>query len=314
MSYKETLHWLMQGDPAIRWQVMRDLLNKPAAQWKPEQAKVATEGWGKKLLDFRDPAGTWAGGIYTPKWTSTTYTLLLLRDMGIPRNTPACHHAAAQILNGKITPETWENLDLCISGMYLALLTYFNVHNNQTENIVHQLLKQQLPDGGWNCQQRKRTVHHSSLHTTINVLDGLTDYAELHRKKNTKVAKPIAHAHEFILQHRLFKSDKTNQIIHPTFTKLAFPPRWHWDILRGLTLLRRLNIRDNRMQDAIDLLRSKRLPTGQWKLEHHFKGKEFFKLEKLNQPSRWNTLRAMRVLQWWDRPMALKLEPQSATR
>ena len=316
MAHEETIHWLMEGDPAIRWQVMRDLLDAPAAQWKREQARVATDGWGRRLLDCRgqtgDSAGMWGGGIYTPKWTSTTYTLLLLREMGIPRDTSACRQGAACILDyetrgaaKKMMREraewVWEVLDLCLPGMYLGLLAYFDVQDKRVDGMVGHLLEQQMADGGWNCKQRSHDAHHSSLHTTMNVLDGLADYAEFRGKKAAvRVAEPLARAHEFILEHRLFKSDKTGEVIHPAFTKFSFPPRWHWDVLRGLTHLRRLNVRDERLQDAIDLLRAKRSPDGRWKLENHHAGKEFFKLEKLGQPSRWNTLRALRVLRWWD--------------
>jgi len=316
MTHKETINWLMEGDPAIRWQVMRNLLGASPRQWKREQAKVATEGWGRRLLDCRDPAGMWGGGIYTPKWTSTTYTLLLLREMGMPRDNLACRESAACILSHKTRSaaatmkrerafEVWEALDLCVSGMYLALLTYFDAQDERydewIESMVGHLLKQQMPDGGWNCWQRRHNVRHSSLHTTISVLDGLADYAEFRGKRAAKrVAVAIARAHEFLLQHRLFKSDKTGEIIHPAFTKFSFPPRWHWDALRGLTHLCRMNVRDERLQDAIDLLRSKRCLDGRWKLENYHRGKEFFKLENPGQPSRWNTLRALRVLQWWD--------------
>jgi len=340
----DTINWFMEGDPAIRWQVMRDLLDASPRQWKREQAKVATEGWGRRLLDCRDPAtGMWGGGIYTPKWTSTTYTLLLLREMGMPRDNPACRESAACILDRETrvyakkmkrerAAEVWEVHDLCIVGMYLALLTYFDVrddkHDERIERIVDYLLKQQMSDGGWNCKQRSHNAHHSSLHTTISVLDGLADYAEFRGKRAAKrvagtavrVADAIARAHEFLLQHRLYKSDKTGEIIHPSFIKFSFPPRWHWDALRGLDHLRRMAItsgpitsgattcnerlrRDERLQDAIDLLRSKRTPEGRWPLENHHSGKEFFKLEKLNHPSRWNTLRALRVLRWRDRSL-----------
>jgi len=315
MAHEDPINWLIEGDPAIRWQVMRDLLGASPRQWKREQAKVATEGWGWRLSERRDPTtGMWGGGIYTPKWTSTTYTLLLLRAMGMPRDNSVCRESAACILDHETraytakmkrerASEVWEVLDLCLPGMYLGLLAYFDVrderHDERIESIVDHLLKQQMSDGGWNCKQRSHNAHHSSLHTTISVLDGLADYAEFCGKRATKrVADVIARAHEFLLQHRLFKSDKTGEVIHPAFTKFSFPPRWHWDALRGLDHLRRMNVRDERLQDAIDLLRSKQCPDGRWKLENHHSGKEFFKLEKLGQPSRWNTLRALRVLQW----------------
>lgn len=302
----EVIDWLMEGDPAIRWQVMRDIIGKPATQCRREQAKVATEGWGRQLLDRRDNGGTWGGGLYTPKWKSTNYTLLLLRDMGLPRSHPAGRESARLLLGrmkGEIFRTRIVTLDLCIVGMYLLLTAYFGVRDDRVEMLAKQAVQSQMPDGGWNCAGQRRPSHHGSLHTTINILDGLADYAEYGGKKAAALAaEPIRRAHEFILEHRLFKSDRTGKVINPAFTKFSFPPRWHWDVLRGLDYLRRVNApRDERLQDGIDLLFSKRCPDGRWKLEHHHKGEEFFRLEKPGQPSRWNTLRALRVLRWWSR-------------
>ena len=305
----DVIDWLLEGDPTIRWQTLRDILGKPAVQWKREQAKVATEGWGRQLLDCRDPAGTWGGGIYGPKWISTTYTLLLLRDMGLPQDNRIAAKGAGLLLDGDIKATRvfgdFKGLlaknDLCVTAMYMTLMCYFGVRDDRTEEIVSHLLRHQMPDGGWNCAERRHAVTHSSLHTTISVLDGLWEYSRQNgRKKCGLIAEPVHRAQEFILQHRLFQSDKTGKVIHEAFTKFSFPPRWHWDVLRGLDYFRRVNApRDKRLQDAIDLLLSKRCADGRWKLENHHKGKEFFKLEKPGQPSRWNTLRALRVLRWW---------------
>ena len=302
------IDWLMQGDPAIQWQTMRDVLGKPRAKWKPVRQRVASEGWGGRLLGVRDSAGTWGGGIYSPKWTSTTYTLLLLRDMGLPRETPAGGNGAALLADRFFGPMADEGfaqrlakLDLCIAGMCLSLLAYFGVQDSRAMPLVEQLLAQQMADGGWNCVYRRRPVRHSSLHTTMNVLDGLADYAEHCRAKAAfAVNDAIRCAHEFILDHRLFRSDKTGEVIRPEFTKFSFPPRWHWDVLRGLDHFRRMNgPRDPRLNDAIDLLRSRQSKDGCWKLQHHYGGREFFRMESPGQPSRWNTLRALRVLRWW---------------
>ncbi len=305
----DVIDWLMEGDPAIRWQTMRDILDKPQAQWKREQQRVAMEGWGKRLLELRDARGTWGGGTYTPKWTSTNYTLLLLRDMGLPRDDPN-GSAGARILAdtafGAVTSRTFvrnlDRSDLCVTGMYLSLLVYFDMHDDRVELLLEHILGQQMADGGWNCKRRLHQSHHSSLHTTINVLDGLADYAEYRGKEAAAVvAEPMRRAHEFILQHRLFRSDKTGDVIREAFTKFSFPPRWHWDVLRGLDHFQRMDSpRDERLQDAIDLVLSKRRSDGRWKLENHHRGKEFFTLEKPGQPSRWNTLRALRVCRWYE--------------
>ena len=304
----EVIDWLMQGDVSIQWQTMRDLLELPESKWRPVQRRVAKDGWGKQLLDRRDAKGTWGGGIYTPKWTSTTYTLLLLRQMGLPRKTAEAEQGARLIADNELgLPERkdferrLDNLDLCITGMDLSLLTTFAPTDGRIRAIVECLLRRQMADGGWNCASDGTTPHHSSLHTTVNVLEGLSDYAIYGGKKAAAVAADaMRRGREFILEHRLYKSDKTGEVIHPRFTQLFFPPRWHWDVLRGLDWLREVNApRDKRAADAIDLLLSKCLPDGRWNLENHHKRVEFFRMEKVGQPSRWNTLRAMRVLRWW---------------
>jgi len=304
----EVIDWLMQGDPAIQWQTMRDLLGEPQSKWKSVRQRVAKQGWGAELLARRDSAGTWGGGIYLPKWKSTNYTLLLLRDMGLTRGNRAGRCGAGLLLDeglGRIAlkdfPDQLERLDLCIKGMYLGLSVYFGARDARTQRLVEQILSEQMDDGGWNCAQQQHEVRHGSLHTTINVLEGLADYAQYRGDKaDGAVGQAMSLAQEFMLQHRLFRSDKTGQVIHEAFTKFSFPPRWHWDVLRGLDYFRRVDApRDPRLQDAIDLLLSKRCADGRWKLENHHKGMEFFCLEKSGQPSRWNTLRALRVLRWW---------------
>jgi hypothetical protein len=304
----DAIDWLMEGDPAIRWQTMRDILGAPKAQWQREQNRIAGEGWGGQLMGVRDPGGTWGGGIYVPKWTSTTYTLLLLRDMGLPRDNPAGSVGARLLLDrglGLMSSRDFAShltkLDLCITGMWLGLAVHFGLDDERIEAMARQLLDAQMNDGGWNCAGLRRQVHHSSLHTTINVLDGLADYAK-YRKGNVAdaVNGGMCRGREFLLAHRLFRSDKTGEVIRETFTKFSFPPRWHWDVLRGLDHFRRMNAPDTRLQDAIDLLLSKRCDDGRWRLENHHRGKEFFRLEAPGQPSRWNTLRALRVLRWWN--------------
>ena len=196
------IDWLMEGDPSIRWQTMRDVLGEPQAKWKAERLRVVKEGWGGQLLSLRDPGGTWGGGIYGPKWTSATYTLLLLRDMGLPRDNPAGAQGARLIVDCELGPiaagnfaARLANLDLCVVGMNLGLLTYFNARDGRAEPLVDDLLREQEADGGWNCAKRRHEVHHSSLHTTINVLEGLADYVQCRGKKAAnKVGRAVARA------------------------------------------------------------------------------------------------------------------------
>ncbi len=300
----------MQGDAAIRWQTMRDLLDAPKAKWQTERARVATTGWGARFLSYQDTDGKWGGGVYSPKWISTTYTLLQLRDLGLDNENAAAQRGTriviGEMLGKENTAQFSESLpqmDLCVTGMILALTTYFRVTDSRTDAIVQNVLEQHLRDDGWNCRiKRDRNVKHSSFHTTFNVLDGLRGYLEAgHRKHRAEILQAEQRALELVLQHKLFRSDKTNKIIHSKFTQFSYPFRWHYDAMRALDYMQRANApRDTRAQEAIDLVRTHRRPDGLWAMHDLYKAKVFFNMETPSQPSRWNTLRALRVLKWWD--------------
>jgi hypothetical protein len=312
-SRDEVIDWLMEGDPAIRWQVMRDLLNQPRLKWEAERQLVATRGWGADLLKRQDGAGTWGRGIYSPKWTSTTYTLLLLREMGLPpanaRATRACRLILDRGLAGKRTVDDLRRPPrvacTCVIGMWLALPSYFRVDDAKLESLVTHLLDQQMPDGGWNCRLRDgKGAVHSSFHTTSNVLDGVREAIDQKIGPTKKLRQAEAQAIEFMLMHRMYKSDRTGKVINDVFTKLAFPFRWHYDVLRGLDYIRSTEfIHDNRLNDAFELLLSRRRPDGLWGLGNIFHGKVFFNMETRSKPSRWNTLRALRCLKARGLPM-----------
>lgn len=319
-----TLAWLLAGDPAIRWQARRDLTDGAPGVVAREQRKVAKEGWGARLLARQDPEGTWARGLYTPKWTSTTYTMLLLRDLGLPPSHRQAKTACGLLLDngmrrdGGITYDWTESprtrlvkpgrsgakggrSETCITGMVLSILSYFRYDDDRLETIADHLLKQQMPDGGWNCR-RPYGATHASLHTTISVLEGLKLYEQYRVRKVREVRAAQHRGREFLLAHRLFRSHRTGQIIHPVFLRPAFPPRWHYDVLRALDYFQAVQApRDERLAEAVTLLRRKRRPDGRWNLEHGFsRGSVFFEMERLGKPSRWNTLRALRVLRWWE--------------
>lgn len=309
--HREAIDWLMRGDPAIRWQTMRDLLGAPAKQWQAEQRKTLTEGWGAQLLAHQDEAGTWGGGVYSPKWISTTYTLLMLRDIGIPRDcAPAQRGARIAVdgLAGRLDDPQFAqrilNQDRCLIGMALEIAVYFSVDDWRIEALVDNLLDEVMPDGAWNCRKhRKPLPHHSSFHTTFNVLDGLRDYVALYKgKRNAEALAAEQNALALLLQHRLFRSDKTGDVINDKWTLLAYPHRWHYDFMRGLSYFARVDApRDERLQDAIDLLLTKRMQDGTWPNEYKYAAKTFFNMEGVgDKPSRWNTLRALRVLKWWE--------------
>ena len=300
------IQWLLDGDPAIRWQALRDLVGAAPRTLERERRQVARAGWGARLLARQDPEGTWAGGLYTPKWVSTTYTMLLLRDFGLPAGNDQARRACPLLLDGGLQRDGGINYggkgtsETCITGMVLSILSYFEHDDDRLDLLADHLLGQQMPDGGWNCQ-RSRGATHSSVHTTISVLEGLRVY-ELHRgRKVPPLRVAQRRGREFLLVHRLFRSDRTGDIIKPIFLRFSFPPRWHYDILRALDYFRATGAaRDPRLAEAIDIVRRTRREDGRWTLQNRYRGKTYFEVERLGAPSRWNTLRALRVLEWWE--------------
>jgi len=222
------IQWLLDGDPAIRWQVLRDLAGAAEATFGRERRKVAREGWGARLLALQDPQGTWAGrpdsdaGLYTPKWISTTYTMLLLRDFGLAATNRQARKACKLLLDGGLQQDgginygTWakwtDRSETCITGMILSILSHFEYEDGRLDIIATHLLEQQMPDGGWNCQ-RPRGATHSSVHTTISVLEGLRLYEAYRRREVRKVRAAQRRGREFLLAHRLFRSHRTGEII-----------------------------------------------------------------------------------------------------
>lgn len=304
--------WLLAGDPAIRWQVLRDLVGAAERAVERERRKIARDGWGARLLARQDPEGTWAGGrsadggLYSPKWISTTYTMLMLRDFGLPPNNRQARKACAPLLEGGSQRDGGINYgwrgrsETCITGMVLSILSYFEYDDDRLDAIADHLLEQQMPDGGWNCR-RPYGATHASVHTTMSALEGLHLYERYRRRKVRAVRSAQRRGREFLLIHRLFRSHRTGKIIKPEFIHFAFPPRWHYDILRALDYFQFVDApRDRRLADAIDIVRTTRRSDGRWALQHSYKGKTYFELERLGAPSRWNTLRALRVLKWWE--------------
>jgi hypothetical protein len=190
--------------------------------------------------------------------------------------------------------------ETCITGFVLALVTELGFRLSSTERLIDYLLHEQMPDGGWNCL-RYRGATHSSFHTTINVLEGLRGYVESGGVRADQVTAAESRAREFFLKHHLYRSHRTGEVVHPNFTRFSFPPRWHHDVLRTLDYFRASNAPyDKRLQDPIELLLRKQRKDGRWVLQNRHPGKAFFEMEKVGQPSRWNTLRALRILKWWD--------------
>ena len=302
---ESTIQWLLSGDASIRWQTMRDLLDAPPEAVAEERSRVATTGWGERLLNEQDPAGTWAGGLYGPKWTSTTYTLLLLRRCGLLPRTPAALRGVelvwdgARFFGGGLTPaRSIEAPEACATSMYVALARYFGYQDDRVDAAVDWLLANQLDDGGWNCRTVRFGDSHSSFHTSISALEALAEALSV-EPANADIVAAMARGREFFLAHRLYRSHRDGSVVHPVFTKLSFPPRWHYDLLRGLDYFQLTDAPwDERFRDPLDVLRDRRREDATWPVQHKHSGKVWFNMEQTGGPSRWNTLRALRVLRW----------------
>ncbi len=306
---------LLDSDPAIRWQVMRDLTGAPRKQVAAERAGVAREGWGARLLGLQGEDGQWAGGACFPSpsiyqsvkdqgqpWISTLPTLQLLYDFGVDpssdrvrravalvRDNCRWEHAGQPFFSGEVEP--------CINGRTVALGTYFG---QDVDGIVARLIGEQLEDGGWNCEAERGSVR-SSFASTINVLEGLLVYERATGGFPESIAAR-RRGEEYLLQRKLFRRKSTGEVVNPAWLQFSFPTRWHYDVLRALEYFRSAgDVPDSRMDEAMDLLRSKRQPDGTWLLENTHPGKVHFALEDGDgRPSRWNTLRALRVLRWYE--------------
>ncbi|HZU86236.1 MAG TPA: hypothetical protein VFF78_02060 [Anaerolineaceae bacterium] len=307
MNDSPLLDWLLHGDPAIRWQVMRDLQDTPPEQVHAEREKVAQEGWGAQILARQNPDGRWAKGLYSPKWTSTTYTLLLLRSLGLPPGHPAALRGLDHLLEaanpaypGMCIWRSIKHSDICVDAMILSMLVYFQHPTPQVEKLQEHLLNHQIADFGWNCEDH-RGISHSSFHTTISVLEAFLE-CQANGRALPGLEQAAAAGREFLLEHHLFRSHRTGEVFDERMLRFSFPARWYYDVLRALDHFQAVNAPyDLRMQDALDLLNKKRLSNGRWKLENRHPGLVFFELEAIGEPSRWNTLRALRVLQAYPR-------------
>ncbi len=306
-KYQTTIDWLLEGDPSIRWQTLRDLCESPQKEIKKERLKIESEGWGKQLLDHQDDAGTWDQGLYNPKWTSTTYTLLLLRRLGINPQNVKCKRGAQILLDNGLMSDGGINYsrtkithsETCITGLVFGILSYFQITDKRMDTIFDYLVKNQMEDGGWNCRYPLKGATHASFHTTLMVLEALYEYQNSFSQKISEIEKMQTRAHEFLLQHELYKSHRTRKTVSAKMTMLSFPPRWYYTVIAALDYFQKItHERDKRFTDAIKLI-TKREKDAKWPLQAPIRGKIWFTMESSRQASRWNTLRALRILQWW---------------
>ena len=315
----DRLDWLLDSDPAIRWQVLRDLVHARHEVVAAERARIATQGWGAKLLALQGEDGQWAGGACFPAnsrnwrqeshgqpWISTLPTLQLLVDFGIDPHSDRAQNAIQAVKAGCRWEHAGESffsgeVEPCINGRVVKIGVYFG---QNMDAVVDRLLGEQLEDGGWNCETQNGSVC-SSFATTINVLEGLLAYRE------ATGGSPEADAaqrggEQYLLARGLFRRKSTREVVNSSWLQFSFPIRWHYDVLRSLDYFRSAGAPpDPRIDEAIDLLRSKQQPNGTWLLENTHPGMIHFPLEDGDGlPSRWNTLRALRVLDWYQKSAA----------
>jgi hypothetical protein len=308
------LKWLLDSDPAIRWQVMRDLTGEGGEAIAAERSRVATEGWGAQLLARQSAAGQWGGSPTgwrddLPKEDRglliTLYALTVLKDLGLD---PASKQARKMIdrVDKRVVFKRLDNrpflhgeTEPCINGRILGIGSYFKAPNDE---LAKHLLSEQLEDGGWNCEapQSRR----SSFHTTICVLEGLLDY-ELAGGKSAGVTRARKRAENYLLERRMFRSLRTGEVVNKRWLRFSFPTFWHYDVLRGLDYLRSAGIKpDSRASEALEVVIERRHQNGRWPL--NLLHPEYIPLEMetgVGSASHWNSLRALRVLRWYGSSM-----------
>jgi hypothetical protein len=273
------IDWLLEGDVSIQYQTYRDLLD---SERNDLRARIAREGWGAQFLTQRNEDGHWGQHYYQPKWTSTHYTLLDLKNLGISPDNFVIRDTIALVLetnkadDGGIHPNSATRLsDLCIDGMFLNVASYFGAEEEQLKSIVDLLIESQMADGGFNCRLNRGGAVHSSMHTTISVLEGLHEYlVNGYSYRRNDMARMVNGSCQLLLMHHLFKSDRTGEVIDKRFLMLSFPSRWRYDILRALDTFRSMGVPyDPRMQPALDVLHNKRLKNGTWPVQARIRGK-----------------------------------------
>jgi hypothetical protein len=288
----ELRRWLLEGDPAVRWRVL-GLAGASEPVVAGERARVATDGWGARLLAAQDVDGHWGGGVYSPKWTSTTYTLLRLLWLGLLPGHPAALRGCERLWEWQ---GRWRVPETCIVAILVRLNSYHGCSADRLDDLVAYLLDQQLTDGGWNCATRDDNGKHSSFHTSIQALEALEAYSMAGGAIDAGAS--VRRGRQFFLDHRLYQSHRTGAVAIRGSTRFPAFPEWHFDVLRGLEYFCDAGApRDERLRDAVAVLESARRKDGRWPTYSPYPGRQWFQLEPPG-PSRWNTARALVVLSW----------------
>jgi hypothetical protein len=297
------IDWLLDGDPSIRWQILRDLTDAPAAIVAAERSRVADEGWGPRLLDQQRPDGQWGDGLATPFWWSNMYTLVFLRDLGLDPSSARARTAIDRVRRHVTwgagfghSPFFEGEVEPCINGRVVALGAYFG---ERSDRLVDRLLGEQLGDGGWNCEAERGSVR-SSFHTTICVLEGLLAFEQAFGA-TPAITDARSRAEQYLLERRLLRRLSTGAIIDPTWTHFGFPPLWHYDVLRALDYLRAAAVPpDARAEEAVASVLRRRQADGRWLLDVRHRDTLHEEMAgSVGSPNRWITLRALRVLDWY---------------
>jgi hypothetical protein len=305
VTYKKILNWLLEGDVSIQYQVHRDLLG---SEKNKLQQQIEKTGWGAKFLSKRKSNGHWGKKFYQSKWTSSHYTLLDLRNLCILPNNNLIKESIELILKNEKGPDGGilpigmdQQCDVCLNGMFLNYACYFKTEEKKLQSIIDFILNQRMSDGGFNCMFNRFGAKHSSLHSTLSILEGITEYENNGFKyRLDELLKAKQSSIEFILTHKLYISDRTGEIINKDFLKLSFPGRWRYDILRALDYFQySRQALDRRMEPAVEVLLKKRNKNSTWNLQANHPGQFHLHMEQVGKPSRWNTLRALRVLKYY---------------
>jgi len=307
MNQNELIDWLLQKDVSIQFQTHRDLLGISRNDLRD---RIAVEGWGKAFLAVQNPNGHWGQSFYQPKWISTHYTLLDLRNLNISPQQEDIKRTIQMVLDThkaedggiRLGPSTTAHSDVCVNAMFLNYASYFQSAVKDLHSLVDSLLNEIMPDGGFNCRTTRSGAVHSSLHTTISVLEGLTGFTKAgYMYRSVDIESAIESSQEFILLHKLFLSDHSGKIIHKDFLKFRYPCRWKYDILRALDYFQYSGRTwDERMRPALDVLLSKRNKDATWNVQAKHPGQVHIEMESAGSPSGWNTLRALRILKHFE--------------